>query len=180
MQTLGLSDSTPRSESRFKSLFWPTIRNDVDLDTVTTQGFWICFLVAVITLVWCILTRQVLVGVFDAVFFFLGGVGVRQRSRVAAVCVFGAYLVGGLVWGFNVVRIIFLALLLANVRGIWLSYRWERSASEPPPPRLTQTLPDRLSDELPVFLWPKVRVLFYVLAALELGGALLLLLARAR
>ena len=28
MQILGLSDSTPRTESRLKTLFWPTIRNE--------------------------------------------------------------------------------------------------------------------------------------------------------
>ena len=51
MQTLGLSDSTPRTESRLKSLFWPTIKNQWDLDYVTNQGFWICVLVGSITFV---------------------------------------------------------------------------------------------------------------------------------
>ena len=185
MQTLGLSDSTPRSESRLKSLFWPTIRNDVDLETVTTQGFWICTLLAALTLGLSVFTGQPWAGVFEAAFFFLGGLGVRQRSRVAAVSVLGAYLLSALLvqrsggQGFSVVRIIFLALLLANVRGIWLSYRWERSATEPPPVRLAQTLADKLSDQLPVFLWPKIRILFYVLAALELLAGLVVLLAPA-
>lgn len=180
MQTLGLSDSTPRSESRFKSLFWPTIRNDVDLETVTTQGFWICFLVAAVTLGVSVFTGQAVGGAFESAFFFLGGTGVRQRSRVAAVCVFVAYLLGSLVAGLGVVRIIFLALLLANARGIWLSYRWERSAAEPPPVRLAQTLADKLSDQLPTFLWPKTRVLFYVFATIEVGAMMALLLARFR
>src|SRR5271169_2999313 len=144
MQTLGLSDSTPRTESRFKSLFWPTIRNDVDLDTVTTQGFWICTLVAVFTLALSLFAGQPWAGAFESAFFFLAGLGVRQRSRVAAVCVFTAYLLSSFIGGFGVVRIIFLALLLANVRGVWLSYRWERSATEPPPARLAQTLADKL------------------------------------
>jgi hypothetical protein len=32
MRNLGLSESTPASESRLKSLFWPGIRSDVDVD----------------------------------------------------------------------------------------------------------------------------------------------------
>jgi hypothetical protein len=178
MQTLGLSDSAPRTEGRLKSLLWPTIRNDVDLETVTSQGFWICFLVAALTLAVSVVVGQALLGAFEAAFFFLGGIGVRQRSRVAAVCVFGVYLLGSLIAGIGVVRIVFLALLLANVRGVWVSYRWERSAAEPPPVRLGQTLADKLSDLLPRFLWPKIRVLFYVLAALEIAALLWLLLAR--
>ena len=39
MQNLGLSDSTPKTESRLKSLFWPSISSDVDVDYLTTQGF---------------------------------------------------------------------------------------------------------------------------------------------
>jgi hypothetical protein len=31
------------------SLFWPTIRNDGDLDYLTEQGFWICFVVSVVS-----------------------------------------------------------------------------------------------------------------------------------
>jgi hypothetical protein len=50
MQALGLSDSTPCAESRWRALLWPTIRNEVDFDYVTTQGLWICFIVAAPTL----------------------------------------------------------------------------------------------------------------------------------
>ncbi len=51
MQTLGLGTSDSRSEGRLKSLFWPSVRSDVDVDYLTTQGFWICFVVAAMTLV---------------------------------------------------------------------------------------------------------------------------------
>jgi hypothetical protein len=50
MQILGLADSTPKTDNRLKALLWPTIRTRVDLDTVTTQGFWICALVGGVTL----------------------------------------------------------------------------------------------------------------------------------
>lgn len=76
--------------------------------------------------------------------------------------------------GFGIVRIIFLALLFANIRGNWLSARW--AIDQPPsvaPARLNQTIGDKLSDQLPMFLWPKVRVAFYLLASLEISLLLL-------
>jgi hypothetical protein len=50
MQTLGLDTSDSRSEGRLKSLFWPRVSSDMDVDYLTTQGFWICFFVAAVTL----------------------------------------------------------------------------------------------------------------------------------
>src|SRR5690348_3699213 len=96
MQTLGLSDSTPRTESRLKSLFWPTIRNDGDLDYLTEQGFWICFVVAAVTEVFSWIAGHPLAGLFDSPFFFFGGVGVRMRSRLAAILIFWVYLLSGI------------------------------------------------------------------------------------
>lgn len=183
MQTLGISDSTPRTESRWRSLLWPTIRNEIDLDYVTTQGLWICFIVAAITTALSPFTGSLFLGLFEAGFYFLAGIGVRQRSRVAAVTAFSSYFLGTLVLqrytgnGFGVLRIIFLALLFANIRGNWLSARWVADPDSVSPERLNQTLGDKLSDQLPVFLWPKIRYLFFVLAALEIGLLLVALLA---
>ena len=92
MQTLGLSDSTPRQESRLKSLFWPTIQNEGDVDYLTQQGFWICFIVALITLVTEFISGNLLAGSFEFIFYFLSGIGIRERSRFAAVSAFSAYL----------------------------------------------------------------------------------------
>jgi hypothetical protein len=76
------------------------------------------------------------------------------------------------------VRIIFLALLFANIRGNWLAARWVTDPqSALPPSRLNQTLSDKLSDQLPMFLWPKARFFFYVLASVEIGLLLLSLFA---
>src|ERR1700732_4864042 len=100
MQILGLSDSPPRTESRLKTLFWPTIRNDVDLDTVTTQGFWICFIVAAFTLGVGLFAGFTFIGVvccFEGAFYFLAGIGVRMRSRFAAATALAAYFMGGVV-----------------------------------------------------------------------------------
>jgi hypothetical protein len=97
MQTLGLSESTPRTESRWRALFWPTIRNEGDFDYITQQGFWICFLVAAVSLVFSLFNGSFLLQLFESLFFFLAGVGVRQRSRVAGIAAFSAYLLSALV-----------------------------------------------------------------------------------
>jgi hypothetical protein len=180
MQTLGLSDSTPRTESRWRALLWPTIRNEGDFDYITTQGLWICFIVAAFTVVFSAIAGSPLMGAFEGAFFFLAGIGVRQRSRIAAGAAFSAYLLSALVMqrftgnGFGFVRIVFLALLFANIRGNWLSARWAREQeSATPSTRLNETLGDKLADQLPTWLWPKARIVFYVIAGLEL--ALLLL-----
>ena len=193
MQTLGLSDSTPRSEGRLKTLLWPTIRNATDLEDVTGQGFWVCWAIGGITLGFSLVAGgvQIVVGVFQALFFCLGGIGVRQRSRFAAVVLFVSYLADYLILlsmagphfsnqlFFNgssggVLRIFILTLLLANVRGTWLAARWPQSEAEATIPRLSATLWDKLSDQMPRVVWPRVRYFFYLLAGLEL---LLLLLA---
>lgn len=181
MQTLGLSDSTPRSEGRWKALLWPSIRNETDLDYITRQGFWVCCGVGMVSLWSGALTGQKLGAVLAFGFYVLSGIGVRQLSRVAAVSVFAVYLLGVLVaqratgMGFGIVSIIILALLAANVRGIWLSSKWKPDEEMAPPVRLDRTLADKLSDQWPAVLWPKIRYLQYVIAALMILGALVAL-----
>jgi|HubBroStandDraft_4_1064222.scaffolds.fasta_scaffold95906_2 hypothetical protein len=184
MQILGLSDSTPRTEGRLKALFWPTIRNDGDLEYITEQGFWVCFIVAVLTLVFNVFTRSLLLGGLDCLFYFLAGVGVRQRSNVAAITAFVAYVLAWFVIqrytgnGFSVIRLIFSALLLSNIRGIWLSSRWEKTAEgEAAPPRLNQTIFDKLSDQLPPRIWPAAKWVFGFVAAIEIALLLMFLTA---
>jgi hypothetical protein len=156
MQTLGLADSIPRTESRWRALFWPTIRNEVDLDYVTRQGFWICCIVAAVTFVVNFFAGDVLTGAFESLFFFLAGIGVRERSRVAAITAFSTYLLSAIVLqkytgsGFGIVRIIFLALLLANIRGNWLSARWEKdNLVGIAPIRQNETIGDKLPINFP-------------------------------
>lgn len=193
MQRLGLSDSTPRTEGRLKSLFWPSVRSETDLEYVTEQGFWICSIVSAMSLSLLVQTGSGLgrfFVAFEIAFFFLGGIGVRQRSRFAAVAVFGAYLcvkllqlamagpylvnqVAALGSG-GIIGVIILALLLANIRGIWQAAKWQPAEGEPPLIRLNETFKDKFADQMPQFVWPKVRILFYVLAGFEF---LILLLA---
>src|SRR5260370_3753202 len=87
MQTLGLSDSMRRSDSRLKSLFWPSIQSSSDVDYLGAQGYWVCAVIAAISLVVLVISGHPLLGGFVFLVFYLGGVGVRERSRYAAGCV---------------------------------------------------------------------------------------------
>ena len=69
MQTLGLSDSTPRTEGRLKSLFWPSIGTDNDVDYLTRQGFWLCTIVAGLTLLLALVTGTIAAAMLDVGFF---------------------------------------------------------------------------------------------------------------
>jgi len=179
VQSLGLESPPSRSDGRLKSLLWPTVANDTDVDSLTTQGFWICFIVAAVTLA-TTLASGIYFGSVDAIFFYLAGNGVRQRSRMAAVCVFGVYALGTVLIIRNsyagggssgIIRFVFCALLLANVRAIWIASKWREAgnADESPAP-LSDTITDKLADRLPALLWPKARWVFYALAGLEFAG----------
>ena len=98
MQTLGVSDSVPHSESRIKSLLWPSIRSGSDVDYLGIQGYWVCVIVAVMTLVIGLLSlgsvrnpvqaavTALILGMLS-LFFYVGGIGVREGSRFAAAIV---------------------------------------------------------------------------------------------
>ncbi len=178
MQILGLADSTPKTDNRLKALLWPTIRTRVDLDTVTTQGFWICVLVGTVSLLVAFATGNaaiIIVAAFGSAFYVLAGIGVRMQSRVAAIGAFAMYLLDTVAMqmqpgqGFSIMRLVFLALLLANVRGIWLSASFQPAESDPPPVRLNETWRDKLADQWPAAIWPWGRYVFYVLAGLVLA-----------
>ena len=166
VETLGLSDSTPRSEGRLKTLFWPTIRNGTDVDTVASQGFWVCVIVGTISSIYLAATGSPGSGVAVFVLFFLGGVGVRERSRYSAAVMLFVYALD-LFTSFSVIRIIVTALLLSNLRAAWIAARWKPESEEAVlPPRLDETWTDKLGDQLPLWLWPKVRIVFYVYSGL--------------
>jgi hypothetical protein len=193
MQTLGLSDSTPRTESRLKSLFWPSIQTAADVDYLGTQGYWVCTAVAVLSLVLMCAGGQPFFASITALFFYLGGVGVRERSRFAATIVLALY-VAELPFamfyalaspGGAVLRVIITALLVSNFRATWIAYRWKPDSAEATPePRLADTWSDKFADRLPAWLWPKVRVLYYIFSscwfALSVVGLLITLVRRVR
>ena len=87
METLGLSDSTTRSEGRLKSLFWPSIKNGADVDYLGAQGYWVCTLIAIVSFIFSLATGAPVVGAVIFLFYYLSGVGVRERSRYAAASI---------------------------------------------------------------------------------------------
>jgi hypothetical protein len=162
MASLNLSDSTARSDSRLKNIFWPSIQSSNDVDYLGTQGFWVCSIIAGITLVMSVLTGQAIIGVVMSLFFFLGGVGVRERSRYAAAVVFVMYVLDTLTSP-SIVRWILTGLLLSNLRATWIAATWKPESTEASPvPRFNESWTDKFADQLPTWLWPKIRIFFYV------------------
>lgn len=173
MQTLGLSDSTPRSESRLKSLFWPSIQSGADVDYLAVQGFWVCTIVGLMSFIFAgVLAGQPLIGFLVLLLFHLGGVGVREHNPYAAAVVLIYYMIDFLASfillfatspGIGVVKVIVIALLLSNLRATWIASGWKPDSEEAAlPPRLGETFFDKLADKWPAFIWPKVKWLYYI------------------
>ena len=163
MQTLGLSDSTVRTESRLKSLFWPSIQSGADVDYLAVQGFWVCTIVGAMGLGFLALARQPLAGLVVFVLFHFGGVGVREHNPFAAAMVLIYFAIDTLAAGIGVVRIIIGALLLSNLRATWIADHWKPESEEAAlPPRLGETFADKLSDRWPAFIWPKLKIPYYI------------------
>ncbi len=180
MQTLGISDSTPRSESRLKSLFWPSIESGVDVDYLAVQGYWVCTLVAILSFFLTFMAGQPIWAVAVFLLFHLGGVGVREHSRFAATIVFVYYVISMPMslklllasFGGTVLRVIITALLLSNLRAAWIAAHWRSGSDEAMlPVRLDDTWMDKLANKWPSWLWPKMRVVYYIFS---IGISLLL------
>jgi hypothetical protein len=184
MQTLGVSDSAPKSEGRIKSLLWPSIQSGSDVDYLGIQGYWVCTLVAAMTLVVALFSlaqaidaRQAIVVLLSfgllSLFFYIGGVGVREGSRFAAVIVFVVYVLDTLtallsspLSGGSLIKLAISAVLLSNLRATWIAARWVPGAEESAlPPRRSATLGDKFVDQVPRWLWPKIRIPYYLLSA---------------
>jgi len=60
-------------------------------------------------------------------------------------------------------RAIITALLLSNLRASWVSARWKSGSEEAAMPlRLDDTWTDKLSNKWTSWLWPKIRVVYYI------------------
>ena len=171
MQTLGLSDSTPRSEGRLKSLFWPSIKSGADVDYLAVQGFWVCTIVGLMSFVFLVLGGQPITGLFVLILFHLGGVGVREHNPYAAAVMLIYYVIDFLASiafitnspGIGVVRVIITALLLSNLRATWIASGWKPDSEEAAlPPRFGDTFFDKFADKWPAFIWPKVKIVYYL------------------
>ena len=185
MQTLGLSGTGDRSDGRLKSLFWPAVENAWDVDYLGQQGFWICFLIAVFQLGFSLFTGSpllIFLGFLGALVYFAGGMGVREKSWPAAGVIVVLYfldtlytiLSGLFLTPGGVLRIVFLGLLVTNLRATFIASEWRPAAEgEDLPQRFSDTLRDKLVDSWPPKLWPRLQVPFYVLAGLWLILSLL-------
>jgi hypothetical protein len=172
METLGLSGSAERTDGRLKSLFWPSIQNGTDVDYLGAQGYWVCTVVAILSFVFLTISGHPVTGAGILLFYYLGGVGVRERDRYAALVVFIMYLLDTLLMP-GVLRIILCALLLSNLRATWIAASWKPESEEAAlPPRLNETFTDKLADQLPQWLWPKVKLAYYIFSV----GLLLLVI----
>jgi hypothetical protein len=160
MQNLGLSESTPAGERRLKSLFWPNIRSDADVDYLTTQGFRVVTAIGILAAA-IAFGIGIPSGIFVLLLYLLGACGVRRRSRFAAVMLF-ALLLPSLPHP-GALQLMALALLLANIRAVWLAHRGRNTGeADSSPPLLAQTTMDVVSDHFPKFVWPAGRFVFYV------------------
>jgi hypothetical protein len=172
MQTLGLSDSTTRSESRLKSLFWPSIQSGADVDYLAVQGFWVCTVVGGLFLVSQVLAGNPVTGLMLFLLFHFGGVGVREHNPFAAGIMLAYYVIDFLssvvlvfanTPGIGVVKVIIMALLFSNLRATWIAAGWNPNSEEAAlPPRMGDTFADKFSDKWPAFIWPKAKVLYYI------------------
>ena len=175
MQTLGISDPTDRSDSRLKSLFWPSIQSGADVDYLGAQGYWVCTFIAGMTFLSMLATGQYIMAPALLLFFYFGGVGVRERDLFAAVIVLAFYGLDTLIslvfllfvtpWGMIVLRVIISALLLSNLRATWIASQWSPTSEQAAlPPRFGETFADKFADLWPAWIWPKVKIIYYVFA----------------
>jgi len=140
--------------------------------------------VAVLSLVVSIFAGHEIIGAVVLLFFFLGGVGVREHSRFAAAIVLALYLVDTVATGPNALRLGIAAVLFSNFRATWIASRWNPASTEAAaPPRLQETWSDKFADTMPMWLWPKARYFFYVFSIaflmLEAVGVMMIFRRRA-
>jgi hypothetical protein len=174
METLGLSGSRSEPDNIVKRLFWPG-NNPSEVDSLGQQGFWVCFAVALLTLIILTYQRHWLLGIFAAFVYFLGGIGVREHSFNAAALITSAFTLDFfsiiLLGRFPGFLLIFaLLLLFANLRGTWIaSHIYQMTEPEELPSRLNETWADKLIDQMPARVWPNARKIFYWIAGLYLA-----------
>src|SRR5260221_12296333 len=120
----------PRSESRLKSLFWPSVQSSSDVDYLGAQGYWVCAVIAVMSFVALVISSHPFLGGFVFLVFYLGGVGVRVRSGYAAGWVLVSYVLDKLVCCATLVQVLFTALLLANFSESSIASHWRAYSEE--------------------------------------------------
>jgi hypothetical protein len=183
MQTLGLSGESRRSDGRLKSIFWPTVENAWDVNYLGQQGFWICVVLAVFQLAYAALVVgafssppiQLVIYAVAALVYLLGGMGVREASWPAAAVVFGIFFTGllytmamGRLPG--IIDVMFAGILLSNVRAAFLASEWRPAGEgEDRPTRFDESITDKIVDQLPAKVWPRIQPFFFAVGAAVLA-----------
>jgi hypothetical protein len=169
MQTMDLSGTAPQSENRLKSLFWPTIHSATDVDYLGSQGYWVCTIVAAFTFLMSTMVGHPIAGFFSLLYYYLGGVGVREKSLVSAILVFILFMVDTMMAP-GILKFFGCVLLLSNMRATFIASFWDPGlAAAEAPMRFNETIGDKFVDTLPAWLWPKIRYGYYVYAGLCLA-----------
>jgi signal peptidase I len=172
MQTLGLSDSTPKTSSRIKELFWPKIDDEVAAVTAARNAMYASFAIAAGTAFAALAGGNYSVWV-DVALYVMIGIGVRQLSRTAALTGFILYglswllVPGSMLSGAIAIRLILTALLLNGVRAAAYAHlaHKEHAIETVANPAVDTTGQSRASvavQNLPNRLWPLLKGPFFV------------------
>jgi len=139
MQQLGLSKSTPKSESRLKALLWPDVSSLPGAKTAIDLGRVTGFIIAGGTVVIVLLGFMPPASLVDSVLFAALAFGIGRGSRVCAALALVLYLLGQLSLyaagrgGFNVVMPIIITFLFANALRASIVLRRLRKGSDRKP-----------------------------------------------
>ena len=168
METLGLSGPPQPRDSFFRRLFWPS-DNASDADMLGQQGFWLCLVVGLLTFAMASLQGHWINGLIACAIFILGGVGVREHDLFAAISIASIYVVNIVATMLvgrppGAISIFAALLLLGNIRGCRIAAKWSRLDPESIPIRMNETWQDKLVDQMPARVWPKVKYAYYVVA----------------
>lgn len=186
MQTLGLGGESKRFDGWLKSLLWPSVENAWDVDYLGQQGMWICTVVAIVVAVTSLASGNVIaisMGMLISLFYFLGGLGVRQGSWPAAAIILLIFVLGTLIRVAyhelpNVFRILASFVPLSNLRATFLaSLRKPVAEGEDRPTRFKEAWSDKVIDQMPARLWPVLETPFIVLSVCMLLLVLVMLAA---
>lgn len=173
MGYLGLDGETYKEDNLFQRLFWPGDHAG-EAELLGQQGFWICSIVAILSMIVLSVQGLWIVGMLSLFVFVLGGIGVREHSTTAAILLALVQIfaiISGLFLGHppGFLGLVFTILLLANIRGTWIARRWSQKGDpEVMPERMKENWKDILVDQLPPRIWPIGRFVFFPLCAVYL------------
>ena len=178
MGYLGLDESPVKDDNLFQRMFWPSDHAG-EADTLGKQGFWVCLVIGVFSLVASGLQGQPVIGVLTFLFFVLGGIGVREHNQPASILVAAVYalnIAAGLAVGNppGALTLILALLLAANIRATYIAAKWAVSGDpDAMPERFNQTFSDKLVDQMPAAVWPKAKIPFFCLSGLYVALSVL-------